>query len=133
MNAPGAQKLGLLQSRNHPEDLLLRAHFQPSLEAHEVPHLRGAIFLTQLHHGVRLAAGFRINETDRLHRPKAQRFDAPLRHFLDREAAFEIRHLVPLVPRHVLLAGEQGCHEDFVLFFRKRRIPVVVAPAFAVT
>ena len=134
MNATEAQELGSFQARNRAEDFLLGASLQARLEAHEIPHLRRAIFLTQLHDRVGLATGLRIDEADRLHRPKAQCLEPALRHFLDRQAALEIGDLVKLMshPRRVLIARDERRHERFVLALSERRVPVVVAAPFAV-
>src|SRR5258706_3459076 len=135
MDAPIPEKLRVLETRNGPEDPLLRRGFQSRLKTNQVPHLRGAILLPQLYHGVWLTPGASpgINQSNWFHRSEPQGLRSSLRHFLDREAAFEIGPLVPLVPRHVLLTREQGCYEGFVLVFRKRRIPVIIASAFAIT
>ena len=57
----------------------------------------GEIVLPQLHDGKRRAAGARIDEADRLHRPEAQRVAAAVRHHLDRQTAFEELLLVEVV------------------------------------
>src|SRR6266496_3635557 len=134
MDAPIPEKLRVLETRNGPEDPLLRPGFQSRLETDEVPHLRGAIFLPQLHHGVWLTPGASpgINQSNWFHRSEPQGLRSPLRHFFDREAAFEIRHFVPLVPRHVLLARQERRDERLVLALSERRVPVVVSPALAV-
>src|SRR5712692_4212920 len=119
MDAAEAEKLRLREPGNRAKDSLLRAGLQSGLEAHEIPHLRRAVFLTQLHHRIWLASGLRIDEADRLHRPKAQRLDPALRHLLDGQAAFEVRDLVEFVaaprPREVLLARDQRGDERFGL------------------
>ena len=58
------------------------------------------IVLAQLDDRIGPAAGARIVEADRLHRPVAQRFGAALGHHLDRHAALEIgRVLFPVLER----------------------------------
>src|SRR5712691_12303350 len=92
VNAAEPQELRCRESGNEPKDFLLRAGLEPRLEADEVPHLRGAIFLPQLDDGVRLAPGLRVGESNRLHGTESQRLDTALRHLLDRQASLEVRH-----------------------------------------
>jgi hypothetical protein len=132
VNAAEAQEVGLLETGNRAENCTLRPRFKACLETDQVPHLRGAIFLAQLHHRIRLAARLGIDEADGLHRPKAQGLDPTLRHLFNRQTALEIRHLVPLVAGDVLLTPDKGCHKRLVLFLSKWRVPVVVASALAV-
>src|SRR5258708_4013651 len=96
MDAAEAEKLRLREPRDRAEDALLTAGLQSSLEADEVPHLRRAVFLPQLDDGVWLAPRLRVGQPDRLHRPEPQRLNATLRHLLDRQASFEVRHRVEL-------------------------------------
>ena len=48
MDAAVAQELGMLEPGDRPEDALLVGNLEPRLEAHEVPHLPGPVFLPQL-------------------------------------------------------------------------------------
>src|SRR5258706_4106121 len=134
MNAPIPEKFRVLEARNGPEDALLRPGFEPRLKTNQVPHLRGSIFLPQLHHGVWLTPGASpgINQSNWLHGPKPEGLGSPLGHLLDGKAPLEVRDLIELVAGHVLLAGDQLGDEGFVLWLRERRVPVVVSPALAV-
>ncbi len=85
------RELGLLEPGNGAEHARLLAMLQLGLEADHVPQRAERIVLTQLHHGVRLhARPMRVGETDRLHRPVAQRLGPSLGHHLDGKAALEI-------------------------------------------
>jgi len=64
------------------------------LEAHQVIHGALLVFLTQLHHCVRLLAHARIDQSHRLERPVAQRIVAAARHDLDRHAALKYRQIL---------------------------------------
>src|SRR5258705_1646994 len=134
MDAPIPQKFRVLEARNSREDPLLPPGSEPRLKTNQVPHLRGAIFLPQLDHGVWLTPGASpgINQSNWLHGPKPEGLRSPLRHLLDGQAALEVRDLIELVAVHVLLAGDQLGDERFVLWLRERRVPVVVSPALAV-
>ena len=96
-----------------PEHALLLGNPEPRLEADQVPHLARPVLPPELHHRVRLAAGARIGQADRLHRAEAQRLAAAARHLLDRQAALEVRHLVELVAV-VLVGREQRVDERLV-------------------
>src|SRR3546814_6998767 len=66
------------------------------------------VFQAQLHDGIRLAAGARVGQADRLHRPEGERAGPALCHHLDRQAALEIgRVLLPLLELG-LFGGQQG-------------------------
>ena len=94
-----------------PEDLGLPAVFELGLEADHVPQRAQRIVLPKLDDGVGLHRRVaRIGEADRLQRPPAQRLAAALGHHLDRQAAVEIGHVLPLV-EDVLLAGQQRVDE----------------------
>ena len=58
---------------NQPQHARLLAPFQLRLKADEAVVIAGEVVLPQLHGGVRRAAGARIDEADRLHRPEPQR------------------------------------------------------------
>src|SRR5207244_3975650 len=72
VNAPVAQELRSREAGDQPEHALLLRDAQPRLEAHQVPHLRRAVLLAQLHHGVGLLAPAGVHQTHRLHRAEAQ-------------------------------------------------------------
>ena len=78
--------------------------------ADQVPHLPRPVLAAELHHRVRLAAGARIGQADRLHRAEAERLPAAPGHLLDRQAALEVGHLVELVAL-VLVGLDQRVEE----------------------
>ncbi len=110
MDAPEAEVLRLLESRDHAEHPLLLGDPEPGLEAHQVPHLPRPVLAAKLYHRVRLAAGARVGQPDRLHRAEPERLAAAPRHLLHRQAALEVRHRVELVA--LMLVGlEQRVEE----------------------
>ena len=90
MHLPEAQELGVLQSRDHPQHALLFAEAHVILESHQVEAARARVFAAKLHHGVGPAAGARIGQSHRLHRPEAQRVASAPRDLFDRQAGFEV-------------------------------------------
>src|SRR5262245_16999172 len=85
------REFGVVEAGDGAEHTHLLAMFELSLEADHVPQSAERVVLTELHHGIGLhARAMRVRKTDRLHRAKAQRVRAALRHHLDREAALEI-------------------------------------------
>ena len=82
------------------------------------------VVLAELNRGIRLAAGTRIDEPDRLHRTEAQRVDAARGHHLDRQAPFEELRLVELVQRRAL-GRDERLVEPRVLVPRERAVQVV--------
>ena len=106
MHHAEAHELGVLEPRDQPQHARLVAPLDLRLEADEAPVVARERVLTQLHDGVRTAPGARIGEPHRLHRPEAQRVAAPMRHDLDRQAAFEEGGLVEIVHRR-RLGGDQ--------------------------
>ena len=117
MDGAEAQELRVLESGDDPEHALLLGIAKARLEADEIPHAAGAILHAQLHDGVRLAAGARIDEADRLHRPEAQRLASALRHLLGGHAPLEVRHGVELV-RRGLVGVRERVEKGLVLLAR---------------
>src|SRR5438309_4301658 len=78
-----AEKLCFLQSGNHSQHPLLLRDTETRLESNEIPHLGGAIFLSELHDRISFASSARVAEADRFQRSKAQSIAASLRHHLD--------------------------------------------------
>ena len=105
---PEAHELGALEARDHPEHALLLAPLELGLEADQRVVARGQVVLAQLHDGVRAAAGARIDEADRLHRPEAQGLLAAARHHLDRQAALEEELVLEVVERRRTRRGERA-------------------------
>ena len=122
-----SDELGVLEARNETQDARLIAPFDLSLKTHEAVVIPGQIVLPQLDRGIGLLARPRIDETDRLHRPEAQRVDAPVRHDLDRQTALEESLAVEIVN------GRRLCvHERIVkprVFVTGQRAVQVVAAA----
>ncbi len=106
MNLPVAQEARILQPWNQPQHPRLLAKLQMILETDQVVAVRAQILLAQLHHGPRRPSGARIAQPHRLHRPKAQRIAAAPRQHLDRQAAFKVVELLPL-----LVFGRLGCQQ----------------------
>ena len=87
--------------------------------------------LTQLEHRPRPATGAGIGESDRPHRPEAQRLRPAPGHLLDRQAPLEIRHLVEFMRRE-LIRFDQRRDEAVVLLACERGVEVVVAVPLAI-
>src|SRR6185437_8292644 len=104
---------------------------EPRLEPDQIPHLSSLVLAPELDHGVRLAPGPRISESDRLHRSEPQRLPAPAGHLLHRKATLEVGNGVEIVTV-VLVCLEQSVDEGIVLRGIQRRVQVVVTLAFAV-
>src|SRR5437016_9607140 len=97
MHHPETHELGVLEAGNQPQHARLIAPLDLRLEADEAEMIAGEIVLTQLHAGVRLAAGARVDEPYRFHRTEPQRVAAAMRHHLDRQAALEEALFVEIV------------------------------------
>ena len=127
MDHAEADELGVLEARNETQDARLIAPFDLGLKPHEAVVIPGQIVLPQLHRGIGLPACPRIDETDRFHRPEAQRVDAAVRHDLDRQTALEESLVVEIVNGRRL-----GVHERVVeprVFVARQRAVQVVAAA----
>ena len=92
-----AHELRLLEPGNHAQHSRLLAPFHLRLKPDEAVMIAGKVVLSQLNGRVRLPAGPRIGQADRLHRPEPQRVLAAMRHHLDRQAPFEELLLVEVV------------------------------------
>src|SRR5262245_27480273 len=128
MDHAEANELGLLEARNEPKHARLVAPLDLRLEPDEAEVIAGERVLPQLHGGVRLAAGARIDEPDRLHRPEPQRVAAAVRHDLDRQTALEEPLLVEVVDAG-RLGGHERVVEPIVIVARERAVQIA---AFAV-
>ncbi len=135
VQAPQTRELGVLQTRDHAEDVGLGAVLQLGLEADHVEQGAQRIVLTQLHDGVGLDRRVvLVGQADGLHRAVAQGLAAALGHDLDRQAAVEIGDVLPLLEVS-LGAVQQGVDEGFVLGLVHRAVDVgrlVAAGAFLV-
>ena len=127
MHHAEAHELCLLEARNQPQHARLSAPFDLRLEADEAEVIAGEIVLPQLHGGVGLPSGARIDQPDRLHRTEAERVVAAMRHHLDRQTAFEEPLLVEVVNRG-RFRGNERVVEAIVLFAREGAIQVVAFP-----
>ena len=124
MHHAEADELGLLQPGDHPKHARLIAPFDLRLEPDEAEVIARQIVLPQLHGGVRLAAGARIDQPDRLHRPEPQRVAPAMRHHLDRQAAFEEPLLVEVVDGR-RFGRDQRVVEALVLVARQRTVQII--------
>jgi hypothetical protein len=131
VDAAIAKELRLGQPGNRAEDALLLGNPESGLEPDQVPHLAGPILATELDHGVGFPPSARVGQPDRLHRAEAQRFGAPRRHLLHRQASLEVGHRIEVVAG-VLVGGRQGGDELLVPLAIQRRVEVVVAIPLAV-
>ena len=124
MHHAEADELRLLEPGDQPQHTRLLAPFELRLEPDEAEVIAGEIVLPQLHGGEGRAPGARVDETDRLHRPEAQRLAAAMRHHLDRQAALEELLLLEIVDRRRLGAHECVV-ERVVLRLGERAVEVV--------
>ena len=124
MHHAEAHELGLLETGHKPQHARLLAPFDLRLKSDEAEVIAREIVLAQLHGGVRLAAGLRIDEADGLHRPEAERVDAAMRHHFNRQTSFEESFLVEVVDRRRLGMDERVV-EALVLVAGERTIQVV--------
>ncbi len=120
MDGSVAEKLRLLQSGDHPEYPLLLGDPKPRLKSDHIPHAPGPILAPELHHGICLAAGPGVGETDGFERPESEHVFPARRHHFDWQAPLEIGRLIELVPvmqvgsleriekRQVLVAVQAG-------------------------
>ena len=107
---PNRRNSAVVEPGNHREHPALFGYPEPGLESDQVPHLSRAVLAPELHHRERLPARPRLGKAHRLHRPEAERVAAAAGHLLDRQAPFEVRHLVELV-RGELIGGEERIDE----------------------
>src|SRR6185295_7557009 len=102
MNLTKLQKFCSLQTRDRLQDALLVAEFQMILKSYQVVTVRHQVFLTQLYGSVRYSAGFWIDQSDRLHRPKTQGVATATGHLFDWQTAFKILCVFEAMQRHLL-------------------------------
>ncbi len=117
-------ELGLFESGHEPQDARLLAPLELRLEADQAVVIAREVVLAQLHGGVRLAAGARIDEADRLHRAEPQRVDPSMRHHFDRQAAFKKAFLVEIV-NGGRLGMDERVVETIVLLVCERTVHIV--------
>src|SRR5581483_340916 len=108
VEASEADELGALETRDGPEDPALLAVGHLRLEPDHVEERRVAVVLAELDDRVRLPAGARVDEADRLERPERERVAAAPRHLLDRQAALEVHAALEVARRHLLRREHLG-------------------------
>ena len=119
-----ADKLRIMQRRNHGEHPFLLPEFQVGLEANQIKHALGGIVLPQLHHRIRLPPGFGVRQTHRLHGAVAQRIQSPARHHLHGHTAF--KHIAVLKAVYLCLLGKnQFAYKRLVLLFVQGAVDVI--------
>ena len=96
------------------------------LEADQVETLRAQVFLAELDHGPRPAAGARIVQAHRLHRAEAQGVAAAARDLLDRQAGLEVAGVVFGNVGGDGLGLQQLVDEVLVLVAVERAVEIVV-------
>ena len=111
MDHAEAHELGVLETRDQLQHARLLAPFHLRLEPDQAEVIAGQRVLPELHDRIGFAAGARVGEADRLHRPEPQRVHAAPGHDFDRQAALEELRIVELVQRG-LLGAHQRVVED---------------------
>ncbi len=132
MDHPEPHELGVLEPGNQPQHARLLAPLHLRLEADEAEVVAGQVVLPELDARIRLAAGARIGQAHRLHRPEPQRIDAAPRHHLDRQAPLEELRVVELVQRR-LLGRHDRVVKCCVLVPGQRTVQVVPIPVVHAT
>src|SRR5271165_1876564 len=102
MDLSVTQKLGVFQTGNQPQNTRLLAEFEVVLEAYHIVGVSPQILLAQLYHSVGGTSCSGIAQTHRLHWPEAQRVAATTCYLLDRQTAFEVVQLFPILRLHRL-------------------------------
>ena len=90
MNLPEAQKFGVLEPGNLPQDALLLGKLEVVLETHQIIAGEAQVFRPELHHGEGLPAGSRVRQAHGLHGAEAKRVVPSPRQFFDGQAGFEV-------------------------------------------
>ena len=124
MDHAKSYELGVLETGDETQHPLLLAPLDLRLEADQAEVIAGERVLPQLHRRVRLAAGARIDEADRLHRSEAQRVPTAMRHHFNGQAALEEAFLIEVVHRR-RLSRDECAVKRVVLVLRHRTVQVV--------
>src|SRR5689334_1445965 len=124
MDLAVTQKSGVFQPGNQPEDTRLVTIFQVILEADQVVRVGTHVFLAQLYHRIRPLAGAGIVKPYGLHRTKAQSVAAATPDFLNRQAAFKIIEVLPIV-RLNGFGGDQRVIKTVILIFGEWTVDIV--------
>ena len=125
-----AHEMGLLESRQSPEDSLLITPFESGLEAHQVVVALGEVLLAQLHDGMGPAA-VRRGEADGLHGSETQGVDPSTGDLLDGQTSFEEFGVFEAVGLNDL-GPHQPLPESLILLAVEGDIEVIVAVPLAV-
>ena len=121
VNRTPAEKVRVCEARDHGEYLLLVAHPQTCLEPHHVPHLPRPVLPSKLYHSPGTIPRSGIDKPDWLHGTETKRLHASSSHHLHRQAAFEVRHVVPVMTGMRLTRVER-LDERFVLCLVHRAV-----------
>src|SRR5581483_6826909 len=124
VDLPVAQKARVLQPRDHAENPRLLGKAEMVLETDNIVGVGAQVFLPQLHYCIRTLPSARVDQPHRLHRPEAQRIPPPPGDLLNRQAAFEIVQVFPIVSLD-RLRRDQGVVEAVVLFFGQGTVDVI--------
>ena len=124
MDLPIAQEPRVLKAGNQPQHARLVAIFQVILEADQVVGVGAQVFLAQLHHRIRPFAGTRIVKPHGLHGAKTQGVTPAPPNLFDRQTAFKVVQLLPVMAFH-RLGGNQRVIKTVILLFGEGAIDVV--------
>src|SRR6516225_8034597 len=102
MDLAEPEEFRIFQAGDHPEDAFLLRKLQMILESDEVVTRLHQVFLTELNHGIRRAAGRGIGQANGPHRAESQSIAAPPREFFDRETRFEVAGFLEFMNRDAL-------------------------------
>ena len=111
-----AHELGVFQRRNHGEHALLLTELEVSLAADQIVQRAVCVVAAQLQDRIRILAGFRVRQADRLEDTEPQRIKAAACVDLDGHAALEHR---------CFLGGGQRIPEGLVLLAGERAVDVI--------
>ena len=123
-----ADKLRIVQRRDHGEHALLLRKTQVRLEPDEIVDVSGRIVAPELNDSIGLAARRRVPQADGLQGAVAQRVLAAAGHDLDRHAA--LKDVFVLKAVHLrFLGGGQLPDEGLIFLARHGAVDVIRAPA----
>src|SRR5215469_13137707 len=119
-----AQEVRIFEPGDQPQHPRLLSVFQMILEADQIVGIRALVLLAQLHYRVRNLSGAWIFESHRLHWTKAQRLAPAPRDLLNRQTAFKVVQLLPVLAFDRLRL-DQRVIKTIVLLLREWAIDVV--------
>ena len=117
-------ELGVFQRRNHGEHALLLTELEVSLAADQIVQRAVCVVAAQLQDCIRILAGFRVRQADRLEDTEPQRIKAAACVNLDGHAALEYLGILKAVYR-CFLSGGQCVPERLVLLAGERAVDVI--------